>query len=327
VDFDSAIVAHVLGLDEAEVEERLDRLEREHAFVGFVEEKTCPDRTVTLRFRFAHVLYQNALFESLRATRRATLAGAVAAMLVRRWGDRATEIALDLAVLFEAARGTLAAARYYSLAAQAAGRVFAHEEAGRLAARGLRLAATLPEDAARRSVELELQMTYALSVKTTEGYAAPEVGAAYRRARELCQQVADPAQVIPVLMGLSAHYIAAGEIRVCHEIADQLIHIVQPLNDPHLLMVAEWCLGVALHHEGHLVDAHQHLHRALELHDPVVHRARAWEVGIEPGIFAQCELARVMWLLGRPDESMNAVTWAIQQARLDRKSTRLNSSH
>jgi predicted ATPase len=315
VDFDSAVVADALRLDEAEVEERLDRLEREHAFVRFIEEVTCPDRTVTLRFRFTHVLYQNALFASLRATRRATLAGAMAAMLVRRWGDRAPEIALDLAVLFETARGTLAAARYFSLAAQSAALLFAHEEAERLARRGLDLLDSLPEDSARSGVELELQMTYALAIKTTRGYSAPEAGAAYLRAREICQRVNDPAQVIPVLMGLSAHYITAGEIGICREIADQLMEIANRIGDPHLHMVAEWSIGAALHHQGELVAAHAHLEHALELHEPAVHQARAWEVGIEPGIFCQCELSRTTWLLGRPDESLERIHRAQQQAR------------
>ena len=315
VDFDSAIVAFALELDEADVEERLDRLEREHAFVRFVEEKTCPDRTVTLRFRFAHVLYQNALFASLRATRRATLAGTVAALLVRRWGDRAVEIALELAVLFETARAPLAAARYFSLAAQSAARLFAHAEAEQLAMRGLQLIATLPDEAARRALELELQMTYGLALKTRAGYAIPEVGVAYRRARELCHQVDDLSQVIPVLMGLSAHYITSGEIRTCLDLAEQLHVIATKLGNPHLIMVSEWCLGAAYHHLGELVTAHAHLLKALELHDPGVHGARAWEVGIEPGLFCSCEAARTTWLLGRPDEAVERLRRATEQAR------------
>ena len=281
----------------------------------FIEEKTCPDRTVTLRFRFSHVLYQNALFASLRATRRATLAGAIAGLLVRRWGDRAVDIALELAVLFETARAPLAAARYFSLAAQSAARLFAHAEAEQLAARGLKLIDTLPDDAARRALELELQMTYALAVKTRAGYSVPAVGAAYRRARELCHQVDDLSQVIPVIMGLSAHYITAGEIRTCLDLAEQLHVIATREGDPHLVMVSEWCLGAAYHHLGELVTAHAHLLKALELHDPAVHGARAWEVGIEPGLFCSCEAARTTWLLGRPDEAVERLHRATAQAR------------
>jgi tRNA A-37 threonylcarbamoyl transferase component Bud32/tetratricopeptide (TPR) repeat protein len=315
VDFDSAIVAHALDLDEQEVEERLDRLEREHAIVRVLEEITCPDRTVTQRYRFAHVLYQNALFASLRPTRRASLAGSIASGLVRRWADRAPEIAGVLAALFETARASLAAARYFSLAAQSAARLFAHEEARQLSLRGLALLHSLPDNGTRRAVELELQMVFALAVKTSRGYAVPEVGQAYRRARELCRQVDDPAVVIPVLMGLSAHYIVGGDIRIAYELAEQLLELATRIGNPPVRMIAEWCLGAALHHLGELERAHAHLERALELYEPRFHHARVWEVGIEPGIFCMCETSRTLTLLGRLDQGRARIASAERAAR------------
>jgi tetratricopeptide (TPR) repeat protein len=315
VDFDSAMVAHTLELDEQDVEDRLDRLEREHALVRFTGEETCPDRTMTLRYRFTHVLYHNTMFASLRPTRRAAMAGAIAAGLVRRWGDRTQEIAAELAVLFETARASLASARYFSLAAQAAAKLFAHDEARQLAVRGLALLHSMPDDGMRRKVELELQMTFALALKTSRGYAVPEVGQAYRRARELCHQIDDPALVIPVLIGLSAHYVTAGDIRVARELADQLLGIATQIGNPHVEMVAEWCLGAALHHLGDLQIAHAHLERALTLYDPEFHRARAWEVGVEPGIFCMCETSRTLALMGRVDKALDRSRRAEAAAR------------
>ena len=279
-DFDSAIVAFALELDEAGVEERLDRLEREHAFVRFIEEKTCPDRTVTLRFRFAHVLYQNALFASLRATRRATIAGTIAGLLVRRWGDRSVEIALELAVLFETARAPLAAARYFSLAAQSAARLFAHAEAEQLAARGLHLIDALPDDAARRAMELELQMTYGLAVKTRAGYSvagrwAPRTDALVSCAtRSTTCRRSFPSSWDCRRTTSRRAKSARASISPSSCTSSPLV-----IGNPHLIMVSEWCLGAAYHHLGELVTAHAHLTKALELHDPVVHGARAWEVG------------------------------------------------
>ena len=60
IDFDSAILAAVLERPEEEVEDRLDRLEREHALVRFVDEQEAPNRELTLRYRFAHHVYHNA---------------------------------------------------------------------------------------------------------------------------------------------------------------------------------------------------------------------------------------------------------------------------
>ena len=49
---DSAIVGRALQLPQDEVEDRLERLEREHALVNFSDEHECPDRSLTLRYRF-----------------------------------------------------------------------------------------------------------------------------------------------------------------------------------------------------------------------------------------------------------------------------------
>ncbi len=88
MDFDSAIVAAAVQADEEDVETRLERLEREHALVRFVGELEAPDRSLTLRYRFAHHMYQNACFDSLRATRKAALSRAIAERMAARDGER-----------------------------------------------------------------------------------------------------------------------------------------------------------------------------------------------------------------------------------------------
>ena len=110
VDFDTALIAAALQLPEEEIEDRLDRLQREHALVRFIDEHEARDRTLTLRYRFAHHLYYSAFYESLRGTRRAALSRAIAERLVQRIGDALCECAAPLAVLFETARDYVRAA-------------------------------------------------------------------------------------------------------------------------------------------------------------------------------------------------------------------------
>jgi predicted ATPase len=148
-EFDAAVVAKVLGLDAADVEERLEALERVHTFVRFVGEYEFPDRTLTLHYHFVHVLYQNALFASLRPTRRASLSAAVAQALLGYYGEKIAAVAAELALLLEAARDFTRAADYFLLAAQCAARLFANQEAVGLARRGLELLQTLPADSAK----------------------------------------------------------------------------------------------------------------------------------------------------------------------------------
>jgi predicted ATPase len=92
-EFDSAVVAKVLNLDADEIEERLEKLERVFAFVKLSSEAEFPNRTLTLKYRFVHVLYQNALYASLRASRKATLSHDVAHALEACYGVRSASVA------------------------------------------------------------------------------------------------------------------------------------------------------------------------------------------------------------------------------------------
>ena len=198
-EFDSAVVAQALGQDAARVEERLETLERAHRFVQLVEEREFPDRTLTLRHRFVHVLYQNALYAQLRATRRVTLSAAVAEALLQFHRGQPREIASELAPLFEAARNHSRAAEFYGLAAQQAALLFASREAVVLATRGVSLLQSLPDGRERQERELALRVSLGNALIATRGYAADAVLETYSRARELCQQLGET----PYLIGRS----------------------------------------------------------------------------------------------------------------------------
>jgi hypothetical protein len=81
-EFDSAVVARLLGLSAAAVEERLEVLDRVHGLVRLQREQEFPNGTRSLRYRFTHVLYQSALNAALSPTRRRSWSAAAAAALV-----------------------------------------------------------------------------------------------------------------------------------------------------------------------------------------------------------------------------------------------------
>jgi predicted ATPase len=199
--------------------------------------------------------------------------------------------------------------------ASAAAKMYAHEETVRLTKRGLALLEPEPDSQARAQVECALQMTYGLALKTSRGYAVPEVGTAYARARELCRRVEDPAQVIPVLIGLSAHHVVAGEIATSRDVALEMRTVVDKVGDPNLRMISHWALGAAQFHLGELRNAHENLLEARELYDPAFHRSRVWQTGIEPGIFCSAELSRTFTLLGYPDQGLERARQAVADAR------------
>src|SRR5262249_24864830 len=216
-EFDSAVVARVLERDAAEVEERLDELDRVHACVRVVREQELPDRTLTLRYRFVHVLYQNALYGSLGPTRRAALSAAVAQALLGHYGEKSGDVASELALLMEAARDFSRAANYFLVAAQHAARICANQEAVALARRGLALPPSLPAPPERSSHELALQLTLGTACIASRGYASPEVGPVFQRARALCERVGNPAQLFALMLGIWEWHGVRGELRLCRD--------------------------------------------------------------------------------------------------------------
>jgi predicted ATPase len=83
-EFDSAVITKALAADAAQVEEQLEGLEHIYGLVVMISEQEFPNLTLTVRYRFVHVLYQNALYAQLRPTRRAALA--------RRWPRRSAAL-------------------------------------------------------------------------------------------------------------------------------------------------------------------------------------------------------------------------------------------
>jgi tetratricopeptide (TPR) repeat protein len=128
-EFDSAVLADVLDIHPDELEDRLETYERVHSFVQLVDEKEFPDLTLTLRYRFVHVLYQNVLYASIRPTRKAALSASVANDLISHYRDQSSEIASELAFLFKTGRDFRRAASYFLLAGTNAARVYANQEA------------------------------------------------------------------------------------------------------------------------------------------------------------------------------------------------------
>jgi predicted ATPase len=171
--FDTAIVARTMEADPAEVEERLDVLERVHAFVRLTGEEPLPDGTPSSQYRFVHQLYQNGLYESLRAVRRASLSGAMARALLAAHRRDPSAISSELAFLFDAAGDRMSAATHFLMGTRRATDVFADREAVVLGSRGIEALQKVADSPERAQLELKLQLSVGLSHTRLRGYAAP----------------------------------------------------------------------------------------------------------------------------------------------------------
>jgi predicted ATPase len=316
-EFDSAVVARVLAMDAAEVEERLDVLERVHGFVRLVNERQLSDRILTLRYRFVHVLYQNALYASLRPTRKASLSTAVAEAILDYFGSERAAIASELAILFEAARDFQRAAEYFLLGAEQAVRLSANKEAVVLARRGLDAIQQLRETPERAQQELRLQTILGPALMTTMGFGTPEVEAVYIRARELCHKAGEtPQRIFPVIWGLYQYWLARAEYGTCRELGEQMLALAHKAQDPTLLMQAHHSLGNTLCFAGDFERARTNTEREITIYVAEQHHSLASLYGgYDPGVSSRSGLATNLWLLGYPDQASSRSREGIALAR------------
>lgn len=301
---DSAIVAEATAMDPADVEERLESLARVHGLVELVAASELPDFTLSVRYRFVHVLYQNVLYASLQPSRKASLSGKVAAALLAHHGDDAPELASELAMLFESARDVRRAAEYFLLASRRAAGLFAFREAVVLSRRGLAAVKALPDDVARKQLELGLQVVYGLSLRSIQGWAAPEVEPIYVRARQLCDELGNAPQLFPVLWGLSLFHAIRGDLQVFLELAEQLLAIASEQSNAIFGVGAHQMAGSVREFRGETIESSRHFERAIALYDSGQHAAHTAAFGLDPGMIARSLSVRPLWFVGQPDTAL-----------------------
>jgi tetratricopeptide (TPR) repeat protein len=314
-EFEAATVARAVKLDAGDVEDTLDRLGRLHALVRTIREVEFPDRTLTVRYRFAHALYQNALYASLGPARRASLSGGIAQALLDTHGEQAVTRASELAFLLETARDFSRAAEFFLAASDRARRVFAYREALTLACRGLEMLSALPDTPERAPRELMHLMSVAVAMHPLRGYAAPELEDQYGRMQQLCDQIGDHPAIFGPLCALGAFCFMRAEMRPALQQVDRMAPIAEAADHPVMRIWTEWGYGSAYAHTGDFEEAHRHLERGISFYTPAFHSGLMIMTGFDAGIACHFQDARMLWTLGYPDAAMQRLDQAMTIAR------------
>ena len=138
-EFTSAVLAGLLEMDDLALEERLDRLDKVHRLIQTMGEDELPDGTLTTRYRFTHVLYQNALYNDLVNKRRVLLHRQTGDLMIRFYGDQAPRFATQLAMHFERGRDFGRTVEFLIHAGDNARQINANEKAAEHYSRAARL--------------------------------------------------------------------------------------------------------------------------------------------------------------------------------------------
>ena len=291
------VLQAVVPLDEATLQQGLRQLVE----AELVYQRGLPPQAT---YMFKHALIQDAAYQSLLRSTRQQYHQRIAQVLAAQFPDMVDAQPELLAQHYTEAGQSARAITYWQRAGERALQRSANLEAISHLTKGLEVLRTLPDSPERLQHELDLQITLGQALTVTKGYAAPEVGHTYARARELCQQVGETPQLFPVLRGLWNFYVIRMELRTGRELAEQLLSLAQRAQDPALLQQAHSALAGALVHLGEFSATQAHLQQGLALYDPQQHRALAFRLGYDLRVFFLAYMTRPLWLLGYPDQAL-----------------------
>ncbi len=245
------------------------------------------------RLHFRHVLLQEAAYAMLAPADRIALHRRIAQIIAVADGLAQPE---RLAWHHQAAGDHVAAIAQWTLAARAAQQRSASHEAIAFARNGLRL--LKPGAAGGQAIrqELELQLTLAPALAAARGYGSEEVGAAYRRARDLTRSASSPRSEFRMLVGLWNYNWVRGDLALARANAEDLLELAGRAADPTLLLRAHACMGEILFHHGEFDAAAENLGAACTL---FADRAEVRAATRVPAVAAHCYAAWTASFQGR----------------------------
>jgi len=269
-------------------------------------------------FVFKHVLIQEAAYHSLLKAKREQYHRHIAEVLERQLaGGAAIEPEL-LAHHLTEARLYERAIAYWQKAGDWAIEHSANVEAVSHLTRGRKLLMSLPHTPERMRQELRLLLALGAALTVTRGWATAEAEDVYTRARALCQEEADTAELFPVLLALHRFYALRGELQSAHQVGEQLLRLAERTEDPTLLLPAHVAHGYNCFFRGDLVLAREYLEQGRTFYDPRQHSFWLSRWGEDPGIVGLGFGALSLWSLGFPDK---ALAWNQEELALAAKTT------
>ncbi len=265
-------------------------------------------------YTFKHALVQEAAYSTLLRGQRQHLHARITTTLEERFPEIVTSQP-GLLARHCAEGGMAEKAIAYCLAAgeQAIARSAMAEAVAQLR-RGLNLLTSLSDTAGRRRHELNLQIALGRALIATKGQGARATGEAYARARQLCEQLERPAQLLPVLFGQWIHYLLRAELRLARRSAAELQQLGKAQDDTSLKFVACRWGGVTDLYLGEFTAARAELEHGLALFDPVQRPFYAALEAYDAHVAILSYLSRILVSLGYFDQARTRRDAALAEA-------------
>ncbi len=266
-------------------------------------------------YLFKHALVQDTAYNTLLRGPRRQLHARIAEALTAHYPEL-LDSQPELFALHYAEAGLIEkSAAYWGKAGHGSAARSAMAEAAAQFQNALDQLALLPDTPERQRQELEFQSALGAVLMAAKGFAAPEMGDAYARARELWEQLGSPSEFLRIPFGQSVYHGYRGELDLAMGPDEDLLRLSRQRNDAVGLLLGHVSSGRTLMFVGRLAPSRSHLEEALALNDLVSHRSLMHQIGISPQVVSQGFLGIVLFCLGYPDQASATSNAAIPEAR------------
>ena len=306
--FDLDLIEAVTGLED---EAALDAAEAA-VLAGLVIE----DDRAAGRYRFAHALVRETIYQDISRARRARLHARVADALVAVRGAE-PEPAAEMAYHCWQAAPVIGAGRalpYLLRAGEQAAAQLAYEAADEQFARALELAAQLPASPQATEQEIHIAARLGTVRLVMRGFADPDAAQALARARSLAVRAGRRGEPAEGRWALFMSLLLRSELGPAQEFGAELITLGSERNDPALLSAGHRQVGTVALHRGDLQEAQHHLERALAASRDIAPGVPG-DAPVEPTLACQGALGVARAYQGDADAALRLTGQAVGSAR------------
>ena len=313
-EFSTAAVAAATTRSEPDVDLRSDALAHAGRFIERAGEELWPDGTLATRYRFAHDLYREVLYDRLPSGKRSQTHSRIGLRLETAYQEQPREIAAAVAEHFVRAGDAERAAVSLRLAAEQALERLAHKEALEHLTTGLDMLKRLPEGDDRWSKELPLQSMLGAALIATRGWSEPEAETAFLRAQELAELLDRGDELGWALFSLGTIYEVRGEYERSDPVLEQALALSGPTASNALLTDSHQVLACSLFHQGVFDNALEHAEQGLAAYDGQYFNPVTAAYGDNAGVSCHSWAALSLWFLGFPDAARERTREAVALA-------------
>ena len=307
-DFSYTLLRAVSRLSDEELRRSIARLvESELVF----QRGTPPDAV----YSFKHALVRDAAYGTLLRSSRLQLHAQIAEALEAQSPELMENLPEIFAQHYAEAGFVEKSVAYWGNAGRRSAARSAMAEAAAQFQKGLDQLALLPDTRERQRKELEFRSGLGAALLIVKGFAAPETGHAYARARELWEQLGSPSEFLQVPHGQSHYHALRGELDLAQRLDEDLLRLSRQRNDSAGLVLGHFSTGQNLIFRGRFGLSRSHFEEVLALYDPISHRPLVRQAGVQPLVISKAYLGIVLFCLGFPDQALAQGSAAVTDAR------------